>query len=85
MQMSRRRHPDKEIEAALRYAEAYGWQIVATGHHGWGKLYCPTHSAACRCGEFCISVIWSTPRNVFHHARALRRVVNKCIAVRQLH
>jgi len=83
--MERRRHPDKEIEAALRHAEAYGWQIVAMGHHGWGKMYCPTYSATCRCGEFCISVIWCTPRNAFNHARALRRVADKCIAVRKLH
>jgi len=83
--MERRRHPAKEIEAALRHAEAYGWQIVTMGHHGWGKMYCPMHSVACRCGEFCISVIWSTPWNAFNHARALRRVVDKCIAVRKLH
>jgi hypothetical protein len=32
----------------------------------------------CRCGEFCITSIWSTPKSPFNHARSLRRVVDKC-------
>lgn len=32
----------------------------------------------CRCGEFCIASVWSTPRNPGSHARALSRVVDKC-------
>ena len=32
----------------------------------------------CRCGEFCITSIWSTPKNSGNHARALRRVVDHC-------
>ncbi len=39
--VDRKRHPNKEIEAALRYAESYGWRVIASGHHAWGKLYCP--------------------------------------------
>jgi len=31
--MARKRHPNKEIEAALRYAETYGWLVVPGGHH----------------------------------------------------
>ncbi|WP_425435766.1 hypothetical protein [Pantoea rwandensis] len=37
----RKRHPHKEIESVLRYAEVQGWKIVQGGHHAWGKMYCP--------------------------------------------
>jgi hypothetical protein len=43
-----------------------------------GKVYCPYNDDECRCGEFCITSVWSTPRNPASHARALRRVVDKC-------
>ncbi|AMG59439.1 MULTISPECIES: hypothetical protein [Pantoea] len=76
--MARKRHPSKEIEMALRYAESHGWLVVTGGHHAWGKMYCPKNLLMCRCGEFCLTCIWSTPKNVHHHARALRRVVDNC-------
>jgi hypothetical protein len=44
----------------------------------WGKVYCPYNDDECRCGEFCIAIVWSTPRNPGSRARALRRVVDKC-------
>lgn len=37
--VDRKRHPSKEIEAALCYAEFHGWLVVAKGHHAWGKMY----------------------------------------------
>jgi len=76
--MARRLHPNKDIEAALTYAERQGWQVRPGGSHCWGKMYCPWNDKACRCGEFCISCIWSTPRSVFNHARQIRRVVDNC-------
>ncbi|NIY47250.1 hypothetical protein [Cedecea colo] len=76
--MMRRVHPNKDIEAALSYAEHQGWQIKAGGSHCWGKMYCPWNNKICRCGEFCISCIWSTPRNAWNHARQIRRVVDGC-------
>ncbi|MBJ3816843.1 hypothetical protein F9C28_18520 [Shimwellia pseudoproteus] len=76
--MSRRSHPVKEIEAALRYAKSWGWRVVAGGGHAWGRMYCPCHGRDCRCGEFCITCIWSTPKNAHNHARALCRVVDHC-------
>ncbi len=39
---------------------------------------CPYNDEECRCGEFCITSIWSTPKNPGNHARALRRVVDNC-------
>lgn len=76
--MARRIHPQKDIEAALTYAESQGWRILPGGSHCWGKMFCPWNDKTCRCGEFCISCIWSTPRNAGNHARLIRRVVDKC-------
>lgn len=76
--MARAPHPRKEIEAALRHAEENGWRISIGGSHAWGKMYCPYNDEGCRCGEFCITCIWSTPKNPGNHARALRRVVDNC-------
>ncbi|WPU21747.1 hypothetical protein RI049_16985 [Cedecea neteri] len=76
--MARKRHPQKEIEAALSYAECQGWRVKEGGSHCWGKLYCPWNDKACRCGEFCISCVWGTPRSAENHARQIRRLVDGC-------
>ncbi len=76
--MSRARHPKKEVEEALRHAEALGWRIEVGGSHAWGRMYCPYNDVECRCGEFCIASIWSTPKNPGNHARQLKRVVDNC-------
>ncbi|MBC52444.1 MAG: hypothetical protein CMQ34_01260 [Gammaproteobacteria bacterium] len=76
--MARPRHPRKEIENVLRFAEQHEWLVKVGGAHAWGKIYCPYNDSECRCGEFCITCVWSTPRNPVGHARALRRVVEKC-------
>jgi hypothetical protein len=77
----RSRHPRKEIEAALRYAEAHGWRIEEGGAHAWGRMFCPRNSKDCRCGEFCISSIAGTPRSSGNHAKQLRRVVDNCTQI----
>ena len=79
--MARSRHPKKEVEEAIRYAEGHGWVITVGGSHAWGKMYCPKNDKACRCGEFCITSIWSTPKNPSNHARGLRRVVDGCTSL----
>jgi hypothetical protein len=76
--MARKPHPKAEVEAALRHAEAHGWTIRLGGSHAWGKLYCPYNDQECRCGEFCITSVWSTPRSPGTHGRQLRRVVDNC-------
>lgn len=76
--MSRPLHAKKEIEGALHYVEVQGWKVKCGGSHAWGKIYCPYNNAQCRCGEFCITCVWSTPKNPGNHARALRRVVDNC-------
>ncbi|TVR53792.1 MAG: hypothetical protein EA421_10015 [Gemmatimonadales bacterium] len=76
--MRRTRHPDPAVEAALRYAERHGWVVEVRRGHAWGRLKCPWNDPDCRCGEFCLTSIWSTPRNPESHARSLKRVVDRC-------
>ena len=72
----RSKHPNKEIEAAVRDAEAKGWRFQKAGHsaHAWGRLLCPAHQR-----EGCSMSIWSTPRNAFNHAKQIRQKVKKCL------
>lgn len=79
--MARSRHPDKHIEAALRHAERASWRVEPARGHAWGRLYCPWNSNECRCGEFCVISIWSTPRNPEAHARQILRVVDRCVMI----
>lgn len=76
--MARPAHPQKEIEAALKYAESCGWRVTVARGHAWRRIYCPYNVEECRCGEFCITSVWNTPKNPGNHARALRRVVDNC-------
>lgn len=69
--MARPRHPNKEIEAVVRYAESRGWTYVRAGGHAWGVLHCPARGG-------CLKYVYSTPRDPFAHARYLRREINKC-------
>ena len=78
--MARARHPKKEVEEAIRHAEHNGWRVQVGGSHAWGKMYCPYNDAECRCSEFCITSIWSTPKNPGNHARQLKCVVDNCTA-----
>lgn len=76
--MARKPHPKPEVEAAIEYAEEHGWRIKQGGSHAWGKMYCPYNDDTCRCGEYCITSIWSTPSNSGNHGKQLKRVVDNC-------
>lgn len=76
--MARKSHPNKEIESALAHAEGHGWRVSVGGGHAWGKIYCPYNDETCRCGEFCITSIWSTPKSADNHAKQIKRVVDNC-------
>lgn len=71
----RDRHPNKEIEGALQYAESLGWEVKKAGKssHAWGRVYCP-HGGR----EGCLFSVWSTPRSPQNHARQIRRNVDNC-------
>lgn len=77
----RKKHPDKDIEAAVAYAESKKWTFKNAGKsaHAWGILKCPKNKKDCRCGEFCITSIWSTPKNPKNHAKQIVRIVDNCI------
>ena len=69
--MARSRHPNKEVEAAVVYAESRGWTVRKMGH--WGRLFCPhADREGCQVGVF------STPRDGDNHAKQIRRAVDRC-------
>lgn len=79
--MPRRRHPDREIEMALQYAEAHGWRVeTSSGHaHAWGRMYCPGGNAGCGLSNNRVTTIAGTPRSAGDHARRLRHLVDRCL------
>ena len=71
--MARGRHANKEIEAALQYAESLGWLVVESRRgHCWGVIRCPHGRGGCQ------KSVWSTPRGPENHANQIRRYVDKC-------
>ena len=73
--MTRNKHPNKEIELAIQYAEQSGWRYQSVGRsaHAWGRLACPLSTR-----EGCYMYVYSTPRNPINHARQIIRNINKC-------
>ena len=80
-----KKHPNKEIREAISYAVKQGWTVkeASPRSHSWGQIYCPNRDANCRCGEFCITSIWTTPKNPSNHARQIKRIVEGCIYFNQ--
>lgn len=71
----RPKHPKKEIEQAIVYAEKLGWRYKSSGNsaHSWGRLLCPQADR-----DGCILSIWSTPRCPSSHAELILRKVKQC-------
>ena len=72
---TRTKHPNKEIEAAICFAEMLGWRYRHTGRssHAWGRLLCPRKDR-----EGCFFSICSTPKNPENHAKQILRNVKTC-------
>ena len=70
----RPRHPKKEVEQAVAYAEEAGWEVSLAKGHAWARLLCPEGT---RSGCVILSV-WSTPRSPENHARQLIRAIDRC-------
>jgi len=72
---TRKKHPNKEIELAIKYAEGKLWRHLKTGKsaHAWGRLLCPLQNK-----EGCSMSIWSTPRDTNNHAKQICRRVDSC-------
>jgi hypothetical protein len=68
--MARPRHPNKEVEEAVRYAESEGWVWRKLGH--WGRLGAHADRDGCQVG------VNGTPRDCGAHARQICRAVDRC-------
>lgn len=68
---NRPRHPKKQIEEAVSYAEGKNWTVKMQGH--WGRLYCPQADR-----EGCQVGVFGTPRDDDNHARQIKRAVDRC-------
>lgn len=70
----RAKHPKKDVEQVLRFAEENGWLVrpTASGHR-WGEMTCGLAGL-----DSCRISIWSTPKNPGNHANRLRRKVRNC-------
>lgn len=71
--MARDRHPKKELEAVVGYAESKGWTARPGQRHAKFKLYCRHHDR-----DGCIVSVWSTPADVDNHAAAVKRAIDRC-------
>jgi hypothetical protein len=77
----RKRHTQKHIESALKYAEAEGWTVEdSTGgaSHPWATLKCPYNSNTCRNGVWCRLSVWGTPADPERFAKQIISAVDKC-------
>ena len=58
------KHPEKEINDALDYANQLGFVVEQTAAgHKWGRIKC-----TCRA----MFSVWSTPKSPFNHGRQIR-------------
>jgi len=67
-----KKHPNKEIQAAIDFALVYGWTFKLSKGHAFGRLKCGKGHR-----QHQISV-WSTPRNPYSHAKQIVRQVIAC-------
>ncbi|PHS63784.1 MAG: hypothetical protein COB09_11125 [Thalassobium sp.] len=70
-----KKHPNKEIRAAIEVALAAGWEVVEPGKsaHCYCRLRCGTAEH-----RDCIFSVWSTPKNPQHHAEMILKKVRRC-------
>jgi hypothetical protein len=69
----RARHSKKQVEAALKRAEAVGFR-VETGRGHWGVTYCPGDDEG-RCPPFSVN---GTPTSPDNEAKRIDRFVARC-------
>jgi hypothetical protein len=86
IQMKRDRHPNKEVEEALQYAEKNNWRVEkskGSSSHAWGRIYCPTKDHPCISSDRCVTSIWSTPASPANHAKQLKRLIKRCADIQE--
>ena len=69
----RPRHPDKDIEAAVRHAEDAGWRWRRGKGHCWGRLLCPKHDR-----DGCQHSVNGTPAKPHAAAKDIKRAIERC-------
>ncbi len=72
---ARPKHSKPEIEKAVKHAEDNGFTVIYPWGH-WGRIVCPLFTTDPM--NACWSPVWSTPKNEGNHAKAIRRVVDRC-------
>jgi hypothetical protein len=72
--VARPRHPNKEIENAVTYAESKDWRWRKLTGHGWGELLCPMNNR-----EGCRVFVYQTPKSPEGAARSIVRAVERCV------
>lgn len=72
-----KKHSNKEVRAAIKYAIAQGWEFDERNGHAFGILNCPTNKG-CRGGHYCTLSVWSTPKSPENHAKSIMSAINKC-------
>ena len=73
------KHPNKEINAVIQYAERKGWTVKKANGHAWATMRCQKNDSGCRCGKFCQMSVWSTPKNPGNFAKRLKKRIDDCI------
>ena len=70
----RPRHPNKEIEKALREADEAGWAYRKPGKssHVWGRMLLPGNP-----GEGAEFSVYCSPRNPGNTVKVIRRMVKR--------
>lgn len=71
----RSRHPNKDIEQALQFAEDHGFRVETNVGH-WGAVFCPSRDPEDWCPK--PLYVWSTPKNAGNHAKQIRSYVVRC-------
>jgi hypothetical protein len=74
-----KKHPNKDIAEAIKYAESKGWVVIPSDGHSFAQLRCPKNDQECRCGKYCQFGVWSTPKNPTEHAKKIKNTIDKCI------
>lgn len=71
--MADKKHPNKHIREAIKYALEKGWRVTTSKGHYWGHLWCPLQTR-----KGCAWGVFSTPRNPENHAKWLIKMIDRC-------
>jgi hypothetical protein len=68
------RHPNKHVQAAVKYAQGLGWTLAMSRGHAWGLLRCPLRTQ----GMSDIGLVYSAdPRKSRQRYKTSRRALSE--------